>query len=118
MNTEESLKTNLNMLICRAYLTLFEKLFIINKNIIPLQRIFRKKLQIKIVKQKKLNFFLNLQNGNYLNFRHENYVKLRWNLEKDKNIFLQKIKIICDEQNKRRKEIEINILPNITRYKW
>ena len=118
MSIEGSLKTNLNILICRIYLKVFEQLFIINKNIIPLQRKLREKLKMKILKNKQLDIFLEFQKGNYLNFRNENYVKLRWTTEKEKYIYVQKIKTICDAQNKIKKEIETNILPNITRHKW
>ena len=88
LSTESSLKTNLNILICRIYLKVFEQLFIINKNIIPLQRKFREKLKMKILRNEQLDVFLKFQKGNYLNFRNENNVKLRWTSEKEKYVEL------------------------------
>ena len=54
------------------FFNVFEQLFIIDKNIIPLQRKFKEKLKMKILKNEQLDVFLEFQKGNYLNFRNEN----------------------------------------------
>ena len=106
------------MVISKIYLSVFEKLFTATKGISKLTRIFINRKKKELEAKKKLDLFLFSQNEDYKKYRIVDNVGKRWDSEREKNILLQKVALICSRQLYTKNWVERNILAYTIKYAW